>query len=117
MRNFRPKERRSYNLVELESDHLGSNPGATIDYLADLGQVTYLLWVRVHMLPHGDILRMKLYDSCEELKNSQIYNIISETKFRPSHNLKLWLNDFHANCFPTWIITYIVPDVVKGQKD
>lgn len=55
-------------MVELESDHLGSNPGATIDYLADLGQVTYLLWVTVHKLSHGDILRMKLYDSCKELK-------------------------------------------------
>lgn len=32
-------------MVELESDHLGSNPGATTDYLADLGQVAYLFWV------------------------------------------------------------------------
>lgn len=47
------------------------------------------------------------------LKDSQIY-IISETKFGPNHDLKLWLN---ANCFPTGIINYIVQDVVKGQKD
>lgn len=55
-------------MVELESEHLGSNPGATTDYLADLGQVAYLFWVTVHRLPCGDILRMKLHDPCKELK-------------------------------------------------
>lgn len=32
----------------------------------------------------------------KNLKDSQIYNIISETKFGPSRNLKLCLNNFHA---------------------
>lgn len=64
-------------MVELESDPLSSNPDVSIDYLADLGQVTPLLWVTVCILvkyrqppnlPHGNILRMKLYNSCKELK-------------------------------------------------
>lgn len=51
MRNFRPKERRSYNMVAaLDSGPPSSNSDGTTDYLADLGQATSLLWVTVCML-------------------------------------------------------------------
>lgn len=44
----------------------------------------------------------ELYKSyIENLKDSQICNIRSETKFGQNHDPKLWLNDFQANCFPT----------------
>lgn len=48
----------------------------------------------------------------KNFKDSQIY-IRSETKFELNHDLKFWPNDFQANCFPIWIITYITQYVVK----